>query len=1122
MKTFIKKAVVMTLAVAMFGVFAMPASGQTVDELQAQIAALLAQIQALQVQLNQVGSGGSGSGSACYSWTRDLTLRSTGADVQALQQFLNGQGYAVASSGVGSAGNETEYFGSLTQSAMASFQAAKGINPPAGYFGPITRSYITANLCIGGGGDGGTTPIVVPGGYSLAYDNPASQILPKGATGVVFMKFSAGGTGTIESLTFKRVGLGSTSDITGLYLYDGSERLTSSKTLNSTTHQVFFPNLALSVSGSRTLSLVADIYSGATPNDINGFELIAATGDFSLPTSLGGNQMTIGGQAVGTITVNNGAAPSNPRIGQTDALVANVVLSAGTGEDVEIHRISLTEGGSINNSYLNNFEFKYAGDIVATASTVGSKDLVTLEFSTPFLLEKGQEKTLKLYADVGGSSRAADTIVFYMDSSADIVAVGKTYGYAVTPTISSYNSSSGGDTLTLQGAQVTITFNGPTTGDIAKNGQDVNVFDFNIAAQNNIEIRNLRFSMATTALITGEGFNDFKVWDVAASAVVTSSVDVTTTTTQVFTDTITLNANESKNFKVTVDVDPQNDNGDSITVTLVAFGSNDIRNLDNNTYVSTSDIVGDAAAGNAQSTLLPAVDIQLAASPNSQTYVQGSQNLGLVGISFRAIADQVRLDSVKVYATATGGGTLTTSEIRSLGLYDGTTLLSDLESLDSSLTVTFDNLDYSIAKGATKVLTVKGSIAADATSGDDYYVYLNALTDVTAYDTQGNSVTQQGTTANSGGSVVHAITTAGAITVVTAPDDSDSKSQIIVAGEEQILAKYRFTSADEGMTINKMQLLVNNSDVATATSTAAADESPTLKLYVDGSQIGASGGYTVTASGNTAGVAYISDLGWYVAKDTTKTLVVKGSLNTIAGGADTGNSVWVHVVGSGGPGYDFEAVGSTNKDTTISAASGKEMVVYKTEPILTVANVSGATLAGGGAKAIMEFSVAANAKEQVSFKMFTLNVSVQGATITMPTISNVVVRDLSTSEVVVLGTTTSDGTDTVGGTSDQFGIYFTTEQVISAGDNKTYRVSFTFENVSATAGNAAVSTYLLRNESTKVAATDYASVVGAAAAEDPSFVWSDNSAIGHTESTLDWANGFKVATFPSETITVTN
>src|SRR3990167_8912936 len=76
------------------------------------------------------------------SFTRDLDIGTMGEDVRALQQFLNAQGFMIAESGVGSPGNETDYFGSLTQAALGEFQAANGITPSVGYFGPKTRAFI--------------------------------------------------------------------------------------------------------------------------------------------------------------------------------------------------------------------------------------------------------------------------------------------------------------------------------------------------------------------------------------------------------------------------------------------------------------------------------------------------------------------------------------------------------------------------------------------------------------------------------------------------------------------------------------------------------------------------------------------------------------------------------------------------------------------------------------------------------------------------------------------------------------------------------------------------------------------------------------------------------------------
>ena len=89
-------------------------------------------------------SGGmtAGQGSSAISFTRDLAIGSTGADVKALQIYLNAHSFIIAASGPGSPGHETTTFGSATKAALIKFQKAKGISPATGYFGPASRAAV--------------------------------------------------------------------------------------------------------------------------------------------------------------------------------------------------------------------------------------------------------------------------------------------------------------------------------------------------------------------------------------------------------------------------------------------------------------------------------------------------------------------------------------------------------------------------------------------------------------------------------------------------------------------------------------------------------------------------------------------------------------------------------------------------------------------------------------------------------------------------------------------------------------------------------------------------------------------------------------------------------------------
>ncbi len=138
-----KKIVVSIVGLSMVMMMSGVAQAATVEELEVQITDLLAQIEALQTQL--AGLTGAPAAAAC-TFTRNLYPGMSGADVKCLQQYLNGAGYPVAASGVGSAGNETEYYGSLTQAAVGAWQDANGVAYGAykGYFGPVSQAKFTA------------------------------------------------------------------------------------------------------------------------------------------------------------------------------------------------------------------------------------------------------------------------------------------------------------------------------------------------------------------------------------------------------------------------------------------------------------------------------------------------------------------------------------------------------------------------------------------------------------------------------------------------------------------------------------------------------------------------------------------------------------------------------------------------------------------------------------------------------------------------------------------------------------------------------------------------------------------------------------------------------------------
>lgn len=114
----------------LLSVGASDAKAATIAELQAMIASLTQQLAAL--------SGGSTMSSG-YAFNTNLTVGSTGADVVALQDWLASKGFLSIP-----AGTSKGYFGQLTKSSVASYQASVGL-PSTGFVGALTRAKLNAS-----------------------------------------------------------------------------------------------------------------------------------------------------------------------------------------------------------------------------------------------------------------------------------------------------------------------------------------------------------------------------------------------------------------------------------------------------------------------------------------------------------------------------------------------------------------------------------------------------------------------------------------------------------------------------------------------------------------------------------------------------------------------------------------------------------------------------------------------------------------------------------------------------------------------------------------------------------------------------------------------------------------
>ncbi len=117
-----------------------------------------------------------------------ISVVKTDIDVKYLEIFLNNNGFPLASSGFGSIGQETEYYGGLTKQAVSKFQQYYSIlNPygnPTGYFDTATRHKVNQILGV---------PAECPSMPSTP--GRPSPVIPSGVSSNLGGSGSSGGTG---------------------------------------------------------------------------------------------------------------------------------------------------------------------------------------------------------------------------------------------------------------------------------------------------------------------------------------------------------------------------------------------------------------------------------------------------------------------------------------------------------------------------------------------------------------------------------------------------------------------------------------------------------------------------------------------------------------------------------------------------------------------------------------------------------------------------------------------------------------------------------------------------------------------------------------------------------------
>lgn len=551
---------------------------------------------------------------------------------------------------------------------------------------------------------------------TLASDTPAGMTVPKNSASVRLGKwnFTAGAAGaTITSLTLHRVGVGATSDFSNVYLYqaDGT-RITTGRTINSSTNNVQFNNLNQAVAPGETLALEVwgDFSSPSTTGGEHAFEImdaastvvsesgISVTGNFPVRA----NTFVVGTSLAGRLDVQKGVAPTNPSIGASGVEISNFKLIANTN-DIEVRRITLLQAGSITNTDLSNLKLMQGTTQVAAAASLQG-DKIVLNFTPPFVLTDGSSRTFSLTADVAG--RSGRTIKTYVEYTTDVYAVDLTFNSGASVCIAdtaidgctataqgSFDGDDQGTTattddnaiiLTTEGGELTTTFNGPAASNIAKGKQDVTLYRFALtSADSQLEVRKLYFTLAGSAgtdLVKGsagtEYFRDLKIVNEDTGATVMGPISMPatvangaiTTGVMTFSDPFYLTPGTTMNLKFTADLSNSvedvvnefySDGNNQYRVVMAnasgaLFGSSDVRLVSTGEFMASTDIVPNSTInGNYHTVKAASLDVALASSPSAGSAVKKQADIDSVGLSLTS-GDQSDITVTSIKLTGIG------------------------------------------------------------------------------------------------------------------------------------------------------------------------------------------------------------------------------------------------------------------------------------------------------------------------------------------------------------------------------------------------------------------------------------------------------------------------------------
>ncbi|MBI2888317.1 MAG: peptidoglycan-binding protein [Candidatus Liptonbacteria bacterium] len=1005
-KKFVSLALMTTVAVWASGalLFVPVASAQSSTDLQAQIAQLLAQIAQLQGQLS-TGSTNAGPSMStpAYNFTRNLTVGNTGADVKALQQWLNGNGYTVAQSGAGSAGNETTYFGPATKKAVAAFQAAKGITPVAGYFGPITRGAVAAMAPVQQpvqqpveqpvqqpvAGQPVEQPVQQPvanapaSGLSvgLSAQNPgAGSLISSSASAaarvpVLSVNLTAGiASGiTVTQLKFHKTGVISDSSISGAYVEESGKVLAQYTSISGGT--ISFPGMALNIAAgqTKTLTLSIDPAQNLSAGNTVGFAMagtsdvtaIDATGAAVTPSGgfpLNGNTFTVtsvSNPSIASLTIASSSIGTTVYSGSKNSIVGAWSFT-GSNSKIWLKGLNLKVIGSANKADLQNVKLYVNGSQVGqTLAAVPADGGAYFDLTAaPATINTGANN-VQVYADVMGSPNF--NFQFEILNSYDVLAVDSQYNVPVSA------ASNVGTQVSINAGTLTVTVASNTpTGNLAGGQTGVTLAKYSVyAAGEPVKVKWLTFSLTLTGAGTTSTLDsmikNMHLDDDAGGQVGTTISSLMTTATcgsgaEAFSAATSspvncfgssgspinyiIPANTTRILSLKGDIQ-SGANFSTMKGSLVAAAASNLQGL-----ISSASASSGAASGSALTLSSSALTVAKNTSVGTLTVSKGATNVRVGSYAFSASsAEGVTVSNLTVLMGAAG------ADFQNLAVKIGSSQFGSTQStLANAGSYSFSGTPFTVPAGGTTYVDVYADVLSGATAGTDALI-----TTLSGCSGSGASSLTAVSCTSTGGQSANV---AGQSTITVTLDNSLSPAtgQIVMGSTSTSLAAFQFTETTNIEDIKITDLNIFQQVASTTTQVIAGIGS--VKLYKSNdltNPLATAGSAITSAATSTPGAGYYYTFHFgnpvIIPKSGSVSLVLKGDISSYSpsGAADNATHIFKIATSSGDSANDtlpetIVALGSTSNNSssiTLSSASGNTLTLLRTK--LAVAAVAKGT-----------------------------------------------------------------------------------------------------------------------------------------------------------------------------------